>query len=742
MGKRNQGQGEDGAVTDTTIAPWYRRVVRWGQTNLTELDPIRYDDQWWRQHWRRTRIQGVIVNAGGIVAYYPSAHPLHHRAEFLGDRDLYGDIVAAAREEGLAVLARMDSNRAHERFFIEHPDWFARDMTGTPYREGDLYVSCVNSPYYDDYLPGILREIIERSHPEGVTDNSWSGLDRNHICYCANCRRRFQAATGTHLPTTKDWESTAYRQWIVWNYARRIEIWDINNRTTKQAGGPDCLWLGMNSGDIAAQCVRFRDYKAICERADIVMLDSQARSTTRGFQSNGEMGKLIHGLLGWEKLVPESMAMYGAGQPTFRVGSKPEPEARMWALEGFAGGIQPWWHHIGAYHEDRRQYRTAEPLFSWHEANEQFLFNRTPVATVGLVWSQPNTDFYGRDAAEERVSLPERGVAQALLRARIPYLPIHADHIDRDSGDLALLILPNLGSMSDEQCAAVRRFVERGGGLLATGESSLYNEWGDVRSDFALADLFSVSASGTYHGSSNAAAASWETWGKHTYLRISPELRAGVYGPQTGAEPEVTTDRHAVLVGFGETDILPFAGRLEVVRVTGAAEVPLTYVPPFPIYPPETAWMRYPTSDVPALVLNEQRSGRVAYLAADIDRCFGRDNLPDHADLLANLVRWAAHGRIPLRVEGPGLIDCHLYHQQGRLILHIVNLTSAGTWRAPIHELIPVGPLTVRLQFSDGKEGVTARSLVSSSNVDVRMEAGWAVVTVPSVMDHEVIVVS
>jgi hypothetical protein len=34
----------------------------------------------------------VIVNAGGIVAYYPSKYPLHSRAFTLGDRDFYGEI--------------------------------------------------------------------------------------------------------------------------------------------------------------------------------------------------------------------------------------------------------------------------------------------------------------------------------------------------------------------------------------------------------------------------------------------------------------------------------------------------------------------------------------------------------------------------------------------------------------------------------------------------------------------------
>jgi hypothetical protein len=63
--------------------PWYRRTYRWGQTNITEKDPVRYDIPWWREFWKRTRVQGVIINAGGIVAYYPSKFPLQHRAEFL-----------------------------------------------------------------------------------------------------------------------------------------------------------------------------------------------------------------------------------------------------------------------------------------------------------------------------------------------------------------------------------------------------------------------------------------------------------------------------------------------------------------------------------------------------------------------------------------------------------------------------------------------------------------------------------
>ena len=722
--------------------PWYRRALRWGQTNITEIDPQRYDIAWWRQHWKRTQIQGVIINAGGIVAYYPSRFPLQYRAAALRDRDLYGELARAAHDDGLAVLARMDSNRAHEDFYRAHPDWFTRDADGQPHRSTGLYVTCVNSPYYDEYIPSVLREIIGRSHPEGITDNNWNGLERDNICHCENCQRKFHEQAGQPIPRAKNWDDPVYRQWIQWNYARRLEIWDLFNRATREAGGPHCLWLGMNSGTIPAQAQRFRDYKAICERSEIVMLDEQARNDATGFQHNGEAGKLIHGLLGWDKLIPESMAMYQAGRPQFRLTAKPEPEARLWMLEGFAGGIQPWWHHVGAYQEDQRMFRTAEPVLRWHAENQQYLVNRRPMATAGLVWSQSNTDFYGRDNPDELVELPWRGWTNALVRARIPYLPVHADHVARDADQFSVLILPNLAALSDAQIAAIRRFVERGGGLIATGEATRCDEWGEPRSDFALADLFGAHVIGAQPASagSNRRRAAAET--QHTYLRLTPELRARGPGPKAGDEPAAVGERHPALKGFDETDILPFGGLLEPLRVDGGATVLATFIPAFPIFPPEDVWMRQPRTDIPALIVNEAAGhGRVAFLPADLDRRHGRDNLPDHANLLANLVRWTARDHFPLRVEGAGFVDCHLYQQPGRLVLHLVNLTSAGTWRAPVDELIRVGPLSVCVRLPAGVRGNRIQLLVSKRPAKAAVKKGWTRFDLPMILDHEVAVI-
>ncbi|MFL6414681.1 MAG: hypothetical protein ACJ74Y_03295 [Bryobacteraceae bacterium] len=46
----------------------------------------------------------------------------------------------------------------------------------------------VNSDYHQQYLLGLLTEIVERSQPDGFADNSWAGLGRASICYCESGR--------------------------------------------------------------------------------------------------------------------------------------------------------------------------------------------------------------------------------------------------------------------------------------------------------------------------------------------------------------------------------------------------------------------------------------------------------------------------------------------------------------------------------------------------------------------------
>ncbi len=719
--------------------PWYRRARRWGQVNLAEIDPTRIDLNLWREQWRKTALQGIVMNAGGIVAYYPTEVPLHRRAQYLGTRDLFGEMRSLARQEGLAVFARMDSNRADEIFYRAHPDWFAQDAEGKPYRVTDLFVACVNSPYYNEYIPAILHEVATRYHPEGFTDNNWNGPMRDQPCFCARCEQTFRALTGEAIPRKADWDSPLYRTWILWNYERRLEIWDHFNKVTRAAGGPTCLWVGMMAGNQSWQSRVFRDDREIYRRAEMIMLDHQRRPDPEGFPHNAETAKRIHSVGGWDKLIPESMAMYQAAEHNFRLAAKSEPEVRLWFCEGIAGGVQPWWHHVGGVQPDQRMLHTAPLLWQWHRDHEDYLFERKPVVNVGIVWSQRNMDFFGRDEQGAHVDEPWNGFTQALVRARIPYLPVHIDDITSVSTDFGLrvLILPNLGAISDAQAEALRAFVRTGGSLVVTGLTSLCDEAGQPRDDFALADVLGVHVQDARHPCQDAATrTAWAKSWQQTYLRLRPANDTGSIAAQTAP-----VGLHEMLQEFKETELLAFGGRLAPLLVDESARVLLTYIPPVPLSPPEFVWMREPATTIPGLVVKEFNHGsRVVYLAADLDRRYARDYLPDHGNLLASMVRWTAKNDFPLSVTGRGVLDCHLYQQRERWVLHLVNLTNADAWRSPVHELTPAGPFQVTLNLPAGAN-TKVRSLVSGTHLPASSDAGQLTFNITSILDHEVLVI-
>ncbi|MDB5585749.1 MAG: Tat pathway signal protein [Devosia sp.] len=722
--------------------PWYRTTLRWGQTNLVECDPARYDVDFWREHWLKTRVQGIIVNAGGIVAYYPSKFPLHHRAEKLGDRDLYGEIVKVAREEGIKVIARMDSNRVAQDFYEAHPDWICLDIDGKPYRQADKYVTCIGSPYYTEYLPAVMEEIIERSQPVGFADNSWAGLPRANICYCEHCKTQFSDYAGKTLPRAHDWSDVAYRDWIKWNFQRRTDIWELNNRVTSKAGGDDCAWMGMISGEVLNNSSRFIDLQAILKRGAIVMLDHQRRNAVDGFEQNTEAGKRLHELAGWDTLIPESMPQYQLGAPAFRLASMPTSEVRLWSTSGFAGGIQPWWHHIGASHEDRRQYKTAEPIFRWHEANQDILVNRRPIADVGVVWSQQNHDYFGRDRAPDKTLAPYRGVVKALDRFGITYMPLHADDIETAGKRFGVLVLPNFGTLSDAQLGHVRSFVANGGSVIATSESTLFDADGEARADFALADLFGVHRQAGSHGAFDGISGNLETHARHTYLRLAPELRSGVYGPKDDTAPAQSAQRHPILKGLESADTIPFGGYLPVVSIDDDVEVLATFIPDFPIFPPETSWMRTPRTDLPAITVKQAPSGgKLVWFVADLDRCFARDDQLEHAMLFSNAIRWALGNRSQVAISGGhGVITADLYEQQGKRILHLNNRLLLSRVPGRQYDLVPIGPVEVRLRV-EGTKAPSVKLRVAGKSIPATAQGDELVFVVDEILDHEVVVV-
>ncbi|TVQ22889.1 MAG: Tat pathway signal protein [Spirochaetaceae bacterium] len=720
--------------------PWYRTARRWGQTNLTEIDPEHYDRSFWIEHWRRTAIDGVIVNAGGIVAYYPSDVPLHYRAERLGSRDLFGEIVADARDAGLSVLARMDCNRALPEFYDAQPDWFVTNADGRPVVTQGRYVACVNSPYYHEHIPLILSEIISRYRPDGFTDNSWTGAGAKTVCHCPHCRDRFREATGLDLPLRVDWDARDYRAWVTWSYSCRMDNWRRFNDACRNAGGDDCLWLGMVNANPFGSHVNFADLREIGRVSQIMMCDHQSRDALNGFEQNAVNGLLLHGVSGDETTIPESMAHYVRGVQAFRRASMPPEEVRTWMRCAVAGGISPWWHHVGASQEDQRQFETSVDLFGWHAQHERWLYGRRSLAEIGVAWSHQNVDFYGRDDRETRCALPWRGITAAMTRARIPFTPVHASDIPTAPEQLRAIVLPDVAVLSDEQCDRVTAFVNAGGSIVLTGRTGTLDIDGMPRREWPFAQLTGARPTGNAFDIDEPPTSSWEVQTGHTYLRID---RTAADASHAGSFAGALADR------FAGTALLPFGGSVFGYSIAPEAEVAATLVPPSPIYPPEFSWMRTPRSSIPAIVTRTlPGGGRVVLLAADIDRQYGRLRLPDHGDLLASAIEWAG-GPPPVTITGPGYLSCHAYWIDNAIVVHIVNLTGANEWPGYLEQLPPVGPVTLslrpdiagRLGGGQGAE-LSARSLVTGRSLVTESTPDGSNFGIDRLVEHDVVLIT
>ena len=174
--------------------------MRWAQLTLVEDDPGKFDPKFWLDYFRRTHSDAVCLSAGGCVAYYPTEVPLHHRSRWLGNRDVFGELVKGCRDLGMVVMARTDPHATYDDVQQAHPDWIAVDAAGRPRRHWaspELWVTCALGPYNFDFMTRVHREIMSRYHVDGIFINRWSGHGQ---CFCNHCRALFLAATGHELP--------------------------------------------------------------------------------------------------------------------------------------------------------------------------------------------------------------------------------------------------------------------------------------------------------------------------------------------------------------------------------------------------------------------------------------------------------------------------------------------------------------------------------------------------------------
>lgn len=689
-------------------AAWYNRPMRWAQVAFTEDDPGQFDLDMWLRYFKEIHADAACLSAGGCVAFYPTQVPLHYKSKFLGNTDPFGDFVKGCRALGMNVIARTDPHACNEEAFAAHPEWVARLADGTPRRhwaDPKLYVTCALGPYNFDFMTQVTAEIVSMYKVDGVFSNRWHG---HGTCYCETCRVEFRKFCGLDLPGTMDHRDPARRKWIEWNQLRLFALWDVWDAAIRKAN-PNASFIPNSGGGALSEL----DMKTVGAKTQTLFSDRQARRGLMAPWMNGRNGKEYRATLGNKPI--GGIFSVGLEEPyRWKDSVQTGHEIEIWVHDGIAQGLRPWFTKFNAKPIDKRWMPVVSRIYQWHFQNEKYLRNTANLARVAIVYSQNTAHYYGGEKARERVEDPQLGFYQLLIEERIPFEMVHDGLLDPPNiNRFGLLILPNIAALSSHQCGQLEAYVAQGGSIIATSETSLYDEWGERRSTFGLSSLFGA----TYDGI--------EERMQNSYLRLEHEVPAN---PLTKGLESVPRIINAVR-------------RVKASPIGDPVKPWLTLIPSYPDLPMESVYTTVPRTSIPGVFARQHGKGRVVYFPMDIDRTYWEVLSTDHAAILRNAISWAAPKASPIRIEGPGILDIAYWQQPASRTVHLVNLTNPNLMKGPVTRLYPIGPLKVRIDLQTTKRPTAVRLLTAQATPKWRVQGSILTVDVPEVTLHEIIAI-
>lgn len=682
---------------------WFDRPMRWAQLVLVENDPGSFDPDFWLDYFKKIHADAACLSAGGIVAYYPTEVPFHHRSTWLADSDPFGYLVKGCREMGMSVIARTDPHAAWNDMAQAHPDYIMvleDGMKRPHWANPEMWVTCALGPYNFDFMTDVHREIMQRYEIDGIFSNRWAG---HGICYCRHCQENFKAYSGHDLPRDNKRSNPVFQKYTDWRIERLRELWILWDDTIRKVkstsrfipnGFPDRLVTGANS--------------------DIFFTDHQARSGFIPPWSNGKRAKELRATMGMKPLG----GIFSVGieeKYRWKDSVQSAAELRTWVLEGTANNMRPWFAKFSGVLYDERWLPIVQELYEWHYQNEKYLRNTKSLATVAMVYSEQTERYYGGQPWHENYGDHENGMYHTLIEARIPFDMVNDRLLDlEDIKGYELLILPNIACLSDHQCMQLREYVDQGGHLIATFQTSLFDEEGNRRSDFGLADLFGVAARDEVKGPM-----------KNSYLEMNME----------------DGQSHPVLKGLENTSRIINGIWRQLVDPKADFPSPVTLIPTYPDLPMEHVYPLETKTGIRELYLRTFGKGRVAYIPWDIDRTCWQIMNVDHSVLLQNIFQWSLNRKPPVTVHGPGIMDVTVWEQEKSMTVHLVNFTNPMMLKGPYRELLPVGPESVEINIPANKTVNRVQMLKRGIEPPFQLNGNVLSLIIDPLIDHEVIAI-
>ena len=618
-----------------------------------------------------------------------------------------------SKKHGLRVVIFFDVHHYNQAFGDEHADWLQRNENGSMPKIYDTGVSpCINSPYRD-WVFQVLKDLA--AYPiDGVFFDGPIFFPAS--CYCEHCKRKWaEQHSGEPMPSKNQRSGEPFQKLIDFQARSLADFLKDSNRTLKGIN-PE-LMLYMNSGVRGANWASGRMNRILVQEQD--MLASEG-----GFLG-GDMTRLSLWKPGLNARLLETQA---AGKPrqvytaashkpwTFSL--LPAAELRLSFFDSIANGCACSFAFT-PIDLNQPEADSVAPLNQYLAENERYYVDTKSEARTALVWSDVTANFYTGAAAQmidiDRVAARSEignldgefsGLADALVRSHTPFDVLDDVSLEREPLDrYQTLVLPNVACLSDAIAARLTEWVERGGTLIATFETSLYDQWGVRRKNFALAKVFGADSAGRIVGPM-----------PHDFMQPLDQAEGG---SGSKAQRPKSLDRKLL-----EATIYHVAAQATT------ADVSIRFMKPL-----AGRYDGLPQSgDDPALLIHSFGKGRAVYFTGDLGNTIQTFHLVAHLDLLK------PHLSSPLTISNaPGSVEVVLRSQENgsRWLLHLVNAT--GEMTRPIQNIIPVHNIEITFPVNHPVHKVTA--IRSGQNLPVTKDGQVQTVTLPTLNEYELLVV-
>jgi hypothetical protein len=613
----------------------------------------------------------------------------------------------AAGMKALAGVYPFVGSRGAADILEAHPEWRRRSDDRVPPSPGE---GCLLSPFGD----ALIRRLVSRIEEFDIDGFQFDGWYQCAYCRCPSCIESYRRETGREVPPGPDPKNPEYVRYMVWRDSKLLAVFE-RLRSAVKAVKPDAVLVNWNNNDAwgavpswmpeALDCRNDWVNKEWWDSADVSSIWLIKR--LRGASGDRPAGVQPYMFMrhGYDI---QSGVYHGSSCPSEEVFYRAHKVLAMGSIPILWPGARVGWS------EDDSM-RLARDLVDFLP----FVHGTRALPYAICIDSESSQELSGLDpqAVETEIGMPRAGMARALLEAHIPFDVVSEHNVTVDLlARYRVVILPNNRVVPGRIAALIRDYVNHGGGLLATFETSLYYADGTRRPDVDFADLFGA------------------TW--LSSVPVGPS-RIAFAGP---AHP--VTDDPAMRALMGGHGMTTYWGRYARVRPAPGTAIPLAGIDAAHEQDPANRdWM-------PAL-FHEWGKGRVAYFPAAIDAAYYDAGYPYERMLLANAVRWAAGSPPPVEVRAPMCVLANALKQEDgrtrRTIVHLLNDVnstmghgSASDKRFAIREeTVPISGVKVLFR---GQRPTRAFLVPGRKPLQLTKAPGGWEVTVPALALHAAVV--